>query len=53
MDDPDRDPDFVIQDEDLEEPEVQPSSILSGLSQQESVQKGIPQLPKRRALVSE
>ena len=54
VDDPERDPDFVIQDEDLEEPEVQPSSsILSGLSQQESVQKGIPQLPKKRAVVPE
>ena len=48
MDDPERDPDFVILDEDLEEDEVQPSSsILSGLSQQESVEKGIPQLPKK------
>ena len=48
MDDPERDPDFEIQDEDLEEAEVQPSSsVLSGLSQQESVQKGIPQLPKK------
>ena len=48
MDDPERDPDFVILDEDLEEAEVQPSSsILSGLSQQESVEKGIPQLPKK------
>ena len=48
VDDPERDPDFVILDEDLEEAEVQPSSsILSGLSQQKSVQKGIPQLPKR------
>ena len=47
VDDPERDPDFVLQDEELEEPEVQPSSsILSGLSQQESVEKGIPQLPK-------
>ena len=48
VDDPERDPDFVILDEDLEEAEVQPSSsILSGLSQQESVEKGIPQLPKK------
>ena len=48
MDDPERDPDFVILDEDLEGAEVQPSSsILSGLSQQESVEKGIPQLPKK------
>ena len=54
VDDPERDPDFVILDEDLEEAEVQPSSsILSGLSQQESVQKGIPQLPKKRAVVPE
>ena len=45
---------FVILDEDLEEAEVQPSSsILSGLSQQESVEKGIPQLPKKRALIPE
>ena len=48
VDDPERDPDFVILDQDLEEAEVQPSSsILSGLSQQESVEKGIPQLPKK------
>ena len=48
VDDPERDPDFVILDENLEEAEVQPSSsILSGLSQQESVEKGIPQLPKK------
>ena len=48
MDDPERDPDFVILDEDLEEAEVQPSSsILSGLYQQQSVEKGIPQLPKK------
>ena len=48
VDDPERDPDFVIVDEDLEEAEVQPSSsIISGLSQQESVEKGIPQLPKK------
>ena len=48
VDDPERDPDFEIQDEDLEEAEVQPSSsILSGLSQQESVQKGIPEPPKK------
>ena len=54
MDDPERYPDFVILDEDLEEAEVQPSSsILSGLSQQESVEKGIPQLPKKRAVVPE
>ena len=54
MDDTERDPDFVIQDEDVEEAEVQPSSsIVSGLSQQESVQKGIPQLPKKRAVVPE
>ena len=46
--DTERDPDFVILDEDLEEAEVQPSSsILSGLSQQESVEKGIPELPKK------
>ena len=51
VDDPERDPDFVILDEDLEEAEVQPSSsILSGLSQQESVEKGIPQLPKKKGL---
>ena len=49
VDDPERDPDFVILDEDLEEAEVQPSSsILSGLSQQQSVEKGIPQLPKKK-----
>ena len=54
VDDTERDPDFVIQDEDVEEAEVQPSSsIVSGLSQQESVQKGIPQLPKKRAVVPE
>ena len=48
VDDPERDPDFVILDEDLEEAEVQPSSsILSGLSKQESLEKGIPQLPKK------
>ena len=48
VDDPERDPDFVILDEDLEEAEVQPSSsVVSGLSQQESVEKGIPQLPKK------
>ena len=48
VDDPEMDPDFVVQDEDLEQPEVEPSSsILSGLSQQESVEKGIPQLPKK------
>ena len=48
VDDPEKDPDFVILDEDLEEAEVQPSSsILSGLSQQQSVEKGIPQLPKK------
>ena len=48
VDDPERDPNFVILDEDLEEAEVQPSSsILSGLFQQESVEKGIPQLPKK------
>ena len=48
VDDPERDPDFVILDEDLEKAEVQPSSsILSGLFQQESVEKGIPQLPKK------
>ena len=48
LDDPERDPDFVILDQDLEEAEVQPSSsILSGLSQQESVEKGIPQLKKK------
>ena len=54
VDDIDRDPDFVVQDEDLQEPEVQPSSsILSGLSQEQSLQKGIPQLPKKRAVVPE
>ena len=47
VDDPERDPDFVILDEDLEEAEVQPSSSISILSQQESVEKGIPQLPKK------
>ena len=53
VDDPERDPDFVILDEDLEEAEVQPSSSISILSQQESVEKGIPQLPKKRAVVPE
>ena len=53
MDDPERDPDFIILDEDLEEAEVQPSSSISILSQQESVEKGIPQLPKKRAVVPE
>ena len=48
MDDPERDPDFVTLDEDLEEAEVQPSSSISILSQQESVEKGIPQLPKKK-----
>ena len=48
VDDPERDPDFEVQEEDLEEPEVEASSsILSGLSQEESVKKGIPQLPKK------
>ena len=58
MDDPERDPDFEVQDEDLEEPEVEPSSssasaVTSGLSQEESVQKGIPQLPRKKAVVPE
>ena len=52
IDDPERDPDFDVQDEDLEEPEVVASSssvsaVTSGLSQDESVKKGIPQLPKK------
>ena len=53
VDDPERDPDFIILDEDLEEAEVQLSSSISILSQQESVEKGIPQLPKKRVVVPE
>ena len=45
MDNPERDPDYEVQDEDLEEPEVVTSG--SGLSQEESLKKGLPQLPKK------
>ena len=52
IDDPGKDPDFEVQEEDVEEPEVEASSssasaVTSGLSQDESIQKGIPQLPKK------
>ena len=52
MDDPEKDPDLEVQEEDLEEPEVVASSssasaVTSGLSQDESVKKGITQLPKK------
>ena len=51
MDNPERNPDYEVQDEDLEEPEAVASG--SGLSQEESLKKGLPQLPKKRAVVPE
>ena len=59
IDDEDRDPDFNPLDIDDDDEQTSASGgatssvVTSGLSQEESISKGIPQLPKRRNIVPE